>query len=124
MALIESDHLLELWFAECSDDGLGAFGAADFLCQQLVGILFFEGVTEEELECLEEVVDIICRSACIEHVVEKFLDVAWRNIFDDGNTMLIMQKAQEIVDLFLVVSDGTRGELTGLTVKNELVPDR
>ena len=86
-------------------------------------ILFFEGVTEEGLEGLEKVVDIIRRSACPEHVVKELLDMARRNIFDDRNTMLVMQKAQKIVDLFLVVPDGARGELAGLTVENEFITD-
>jgi hypothetical protein len=95
----------------------------DFLCQQLVSIPFFEGVTKEEFECLEKVVDIVWRSGCTARVVEKFLDMTRQDFFDGSDAVLSFRKAEEIVDLLPVIPDGARGELAGLAMENELVTD-
>ena len=123
MPLIVSDHLLEFFFGESADNGLLALDAADFLRQQLVGIVFLEGISEEDFERLEKIIDIIRRATCFEHVVEKFLDMTRQNFFDGSDAVLSFQKAEEIVDLLSVIPDGTRGEFAGLAMEDKLVTD-
>jgi len=89
----------------------------------LVGVRVVGVTPFAVLKGFQKVIDIIRRSPGAGHGQKEFPDMTRIDVRNDGNTMLIMQKAKRIVDLLFIVPDGSGRQLTGLTMENELITD-